>query len=139
MKWIPVIFLFSFFFFAGSSAIAAGPAASDEGFSRFFNDFQKAVGSGDKEKVASTIDFANFTWEETEALQKVKSKEAFLKNYDKMFTATIKKQIAAGKPTKVDDNSYFINWHTKTNEYSLDFTRKQGEDFKFLGLTIGPY
>jgi hypothetical protein len=130
--------LLLFFFSAGAFAFAADLTPKDEDFGRFFGDFQKAVASGDKEKVASMINFANFTWEENENLQQVKTKEAFLKNYDAMFTATIKKKIATYKPTKVDDNSYFVDWYIKDSEYSLDFTRKKGESFKFLGLTIGP-
>lgn len=77
------------------STFAADPATKDESFGRFFADFQKAVGSGDKEKVASMINFESFTWEENENLQQVKTKEAFLRNYGEMFTTTIKKKIAA--------------------------------------------
>jgi hypothetical protein len=132
-----LIILLLFLFSAGAIAFAAAPAPKDDSFARFLGDFQKAVGSGDKEKVASMINFASFTWDENEHLQQVKTKEAFLKNYDEMFTAKIKKYIAAWKPTKVDENSYFINWYTKDSEYSLDFTRKQGESFRFVGLTIG--
>jgi hypothetical protein len=129
------------FFSAGAFAFAAGPAPNDEGFGRFYSDFLKAVSSGDKEKVASIINFENFTWEDNESLRQVKTKEAFLNNYDKMFNATIKQKIvAAGKPTKVDENTYFINWYTKNSEYSMDFTRKRGEaNFKLLGLTVGPH
>ncbi len=83
------------------------------------------------------INFPNFTWEGRENLQ-VKTKEAFLNNYDKMFTPALKRKIiAAGKPSKVDDNTYFLNWYVKDTEYSLDFARKPGESFKFLGLTLG--
>lgn len=140
MKQILIILLF-FFLSAEAFAFAAGPPPKDETFSLFFSDFQKAVASGDKEKLASMINFESFTWEENENLRQVKTKEAFLKNYDAMFTATIKRKIAAaaGKPTKVDDNTYFLNWYANGKEYSLDFTRKKGEKiFKFLGLTIGP-
>jgi hypothetical protein len=55
-------------------------AAQDDGFARFFAEFQAAVKAGDKEKVASMIDFSDFAWEATDALREVKTKEAFLKN-----------------------------------------------------------
>jgi hypothetical protein len=132
-----LIILLLFLFSTGAFVFAVDLAPKDESFGRFFSDFQRAVSSGDKEKVASMINFASFTWDENEHLQQVKTKEAFLKNYDEMFTAKIKKYIATWKPTKVDENSYFINWYTKDSEYSLDFTRKQGESFTFVGLTIG--
>jgi hypothetical protein len=138
MKRVLWILIFGFFF-AGISAFAVSPATDDTGFDRFFSDFQKAVGSGDKEKLADMINFEHFTWEENENLQQVKTKEAFLMNYNQMFTATVKKRIATGKPTKADDNSYLINWHQKGNEYSLDFKREPGGRFNFLGLTVGPY
>jgi hypothetical protein len=116
---------------------AAGPAQNEDAFGLFFKEFKKAVDTDDKEKIASMISFPNFTWEGEQNLQ-VKTTEAFLKNYDKMFTPAFKKKItAAGKPSKVDENTYFLNWYVKDTEYSLDFTRKPGESFKFLGLSLG--
>ncbi len=131
-----LIILLLFFASVGAFAYAAGPAQKDGSFGLFFKDFQKALVSDDKEKMASMIDFPNFTWEENENLQ-VKTREDFLKNYDRMFTPAIKKKIAAaGKPTLVDENTYFLNWYVKDTDYSLDFARKPGESFKFLGLTL---
>lgn len=122
-----------------AGAVSIATAQNDESFGRFFSDFQKAVSAGDKEKVVSMIDFEHFTWEENEGLRQVKTKEAFLKSYNRIFTSTIRDKIATGKPIKVDDNAYFINWHTKKLDYSLDFTRNQSGSFRFLGLTVGPY
>jgi len=133
-----LIILLLFFSSVEAIAHAAGPLQKDESFDLFFKDFQKALVTDDKEKMASMINFPNFTWEENQNLRQVKTKEEFLKNYDKMFTPVIKKKIAAaGKPTRVDDKTYFLNWYVKDTEYSLDFTRKQGESFKFLGLSLG--
>ncbi|MGA2226238.1 MAG: hypothetical protein ABSH41_17515 [Syntrophobacteraceae bacterium] len=132
-----LIVLLLFFLAIGALAFAAGPARNDDSFGLFFRDFKKAVDTDDKEKMASLINFPNFTWEGSENLQ-VKTKEAFLNNYDRMFTPAVKKKItAAGKPSKVDDNTYFLNWYVKDTEYSLDFARKPDESFKFLGLTLG--
>ena len=120
------------------SALSADPVQKE--FSGFYSDFQNAVKSGDKDKVAALADFDGFTWEANESLQQnVKTKEAFVKNYDKMFTSEIKSRIAKSKPAKIDDNSYFINWHTKSLEYSLYFARQGDGGFRFLGLTVGPY
>lgn len=132
-----LIVLLLFFLAIGALAFAAGPARNDDSFGLFFSDFKKAVDTDDKEKMASLINFPNFTWEGSENLQ-VKTKEAFLNNYGRMFTPAVKKKIiAAGKPSKVDDNTYFLNWYVKDTEYSLDFARKPDESFKFLGLTLG--
>ena len=110
---------------------------SDDGFSRFYADFQNAVKAGDKERVASTIKFDHFDWEASDALREVKTKEAFLKNYDRMFTAVIKGNVATAKPIKTDEG-YFIMWHTKDLEYSLYFFREKDGGYSFLGLTVGP-
>jgi hypothetical protein len=93
-------------------------AQKHDGFSRFYAEFQSAVKADDKEKVASMTRFDNaFTWEETDALREVKTREAFLKNYGRMFTAVIKSKIATLKPVKTDEGYYFA-WHTKDLEYS---------------------
>jgi hypothetical protein len=135
--WLPMILLLSCIF-TGTHATAA-PTQKDELFSRFYADFQQAVKAGDKEKVANVTDFEGFTWEESESLRQIKSKEAFLKNYDKMFSSTIKSKIASSKPEKVDDDNYFIIWHTKNLEYSLCFSMGKDGSYKFEGLTKGPY
>lgn len=130
-----LIFLLLSFLSVGAFAFAAGPAQTDE-FGLFFKDFKKAVDTDDKETISSMINFPNFYWEENNL--QVKSKDAFLKNYDRMFTPVFKKKItAAGKPSKVDENTYFLNWYVQDTEYSLDFARKPGESFKFLGLSLG--
>jgi hypothetical protein len=110
---------------------------NDDGFARFFADFQSAVKAGDKEKVASTIKFDHFDWEANDALRKTKSKDAFLKNYARMFTPVIKSKVATAKPIKTDEG-YFIMWHTKDLEYSLYFFREKDGSYSFLGLTVGP-
>ncbi|MBI5589753.1 MAG: hypothetical protein HY881_04645 [Deltaproteobacteria bacterium] len=136
-KWLFIIVLLS--------CACAGNAATtlmqkDEIFNQFYADFQKAVKIGDKEQVASMTDFDDgFTWEANERFRQIKSKAAFLKNYNEMFTATIKNKIATAKPEKIDDNSFFINWHTKNLEYSLHFYRQGDGGFKFEGLAVGPY
>jgi hypothetical protein len=133
-----LIVLLLFFSSMGAFAHAVGPPQKDESFALFFKDFQKALATDDKEKMASMINFPNFSWEENQSLRQVKTREEFIKNYDKMFTPAIKKKIAAaGKPTRVDDKTYFLNWYVKDTEYSLDFVRKPGESFKFLGLSLG--
>jgi hypothetical protein len=123
---------------AGAAANAA-PAQKDEAFSRYYADFRNAVKTGDKEKVASLTDFEGFTWESSDSLRQVKTREAFLKNYDKMFTSTIKNRLATAKPEKINDDSYLINWRTKNLEYSLHFVRQGDDGFRFEGLAAGPY
>ena len=75
-------------------------SGQEGGFAKFYADFQAAVKAGDQEKVASMTSFDDFYWEATDALRQVKTREAFLKNYDKMFTAAIKNKIVTTKPKK---------------------------------------
>jgi predicted GH43/DUF377 family glycosyl hydrolase len=110
---------------------------NNDGFSRFYVEFQNAVKASDKETVAGTIKFDHFDWEASDALRAIKTKEAFLKNYERMFTPVIKSKIATGKPIKTDEG-YFIMWHTKDLEYSLYFFREKDGSYSFLGLTVGP-
>lgn len=117
---------------------AAFPSEEDRTFSHFYADFQKAVKTGDKEKVAGLTDFAGFTWEGNDKLQRIKTKEAFIKNYDSIFTSAIKDRVATSKPVKIDDDSYFISWQTGNLEYSFHFLRNQDESFRFEGLSAGP-
>lgn len=113
-------------------------AQKDDGFSRFYAEFQIAVKADDKEKVASMTRFdKDFTWEETDALREVKTREAFLKNYSRMFTAVIKSKIATLKPVKTDEGYYFA-WHTRDLEYSLYFACEKDGSYSFIGLTVGP-
>jgi ketosteroid isomerase-like protein len=117
----------------------AARAQKDDAFSRFFADFQAAVKAGDKEKVASMTSFDDFYWESNDALRQVKTKEDFLKNYDKMFTPAIKAKIATGTPKRNDQGDYFIIWHTKDLEYGINFDRGKDGSYKFHGHTVGPY
>jgi len=120
---------------------AAGTALAqkDDGFSRFYADFQAAVKTGDKEKVASMTSFDDFYWESTDALRQVKTKEAFLKNYDRMFTPAVKARIASSTPKRDEKGYYFIIWHTKDVEYGLNFDPQKDGGYKFHGHTVGPY
>jgi hypothetical protein len=123
-----------------SVVATAATTQKGEAFGRFYSDFQNAVKGDNKEKVADLTNFDTFTWEGSESLQKVKTKEAFLKYYGSMFTPTMKSRIATSKPVKINDDSYFISWHTKTQEYSMHFSRQgKGGSFKFEGLAVGPY
>lgn len=126
------------FLICAGSLQAAAYAQKGDGFSQFYADFQSAVKAGDKEKVASLTRFdKSFTWEETGALREVKTKEAFLKNYARMFTAVIKSKIATAKPVKTDEG-YYIACHTRDLEYSLYFSHESDGSYRFLGLTVGP-
>jgi len=114
-------------------------AAQDDGFAKFYAEFQAAVKAGDKEKVASMTDFDDFYWEATDALRHVKTREAFLKNYEKMFTPAIKNKIATAKPKKDEKGYYSIQWHTTNFEYGFEFKPQKDGGYKLEGYTVGPY
>src|SRR5215813_5546652 len=118
---------------------AASRAAQDDGFAKFYAQFQAAVKAGDKEKVASMTDFDDFYWEATDALRQVKTREAFLKNYDKMFTPAIKNKIATAKPKKDEKGYHSIEWHTTNTQYGFEFKPEKDGSYKLEGYTVGPY
>ena len=114
-------------------------AAQGDGFAKFFAEFQAAVKAGDKEKVANMTSFDDFYWEATDATREIKTREAFLKNYERLFTPAIKNKIATAKPTKGADGYYDIIWHTASTQYGFDFQPQKDGSYKFKGYTVGPY
>src|SRR5258708_23583468 len=83
-------------------------APQDDGFGQFYAGFKAAVKADAKDKVAGMINFEKFDWESNESLRQIKTREAFLKNYIRMFTPTVKNKIFVAKPTKSDNGDYFI-------------------------------
>jgi hypothetical protein len=127
--------------FVGMGVSVFGRAQQDDGFKQFYADFQSAVKAGDKEKVAGMISFDSFNWEtlNRESPDPVKTKEAFLKNYHKMFTPAVKAKIATARVERNERGNYFIIWHTKWTQYELYFAHEKDGSYKFLGLQIGAY
>jgi hypothetical protein len=117
----------------------AAHAAQDDGFAKFFAEFQAAVKAADKEKVANMTSFDDFYWEATDATRNIKTREAFLKNYDRLFTPAIKNKIATAKPKKGNDGYYDIIWHTTDTQYGFDFQPQKDGGYKFKGYSVGPY
>jgi len=118
---------------------AAKAAGQRDGFAKFFAEFQAAVKAGDKEKVANMTSFDDFYWEATDSTREIKTREAFLKNYERLFTPAIKNKIATAKPTKGADGYYDIIWHTASTQYGFDFQPQKDGSYKFKGYTVGPY
>src|ERR1700742_238367 len=108
-------------------------AQQDDGFSQFYASFQNAVKADDKEKIAGMTKFSSFTWEEIYDLRDVKTKEAFLTSYDKLFTRKIKNAIAQGKQEKNDEGDYRLTWRTRDKTYSLTFDRERDGSYRFVG------
>lgn len=122
-------------FFAFTLPSAAGPA---DGFAATFAQFQAAVKTGDKNKVADLTDFSDFFWDSDDSLRNVKTRADFLKNYDRMFTPDVKKRIATIKPSQDKTGSYHVAWQKDEMDYDLFFPPRKDGKWLLQGLAAAP-
>jgi hypothetical protein len=147
--------LFAFFAVFASFANAQTKTSDKKAFDVFFKAFKTAVAKGDKTAVASMTNFPFYdrTGEVMFPDNKLefKSKAAFIKNYDKIFTACVKQAIANEKPftkTKGEDNPG--GGGPEFGEFQLDneaagddrqaplYFKKVNGKYKLVGITYNP-
>ena len=122
-----------------ATAFASGvQKEKDTSFQDFFTEFQDAVKTGDKEKVADFISFDLFHWQGSDALRMVRTRESFLENYDRMFTLAIRNRIAQAKPKKDEYGTYSIVWRASDFDIALSFPQDRNGNYVFDGLTARP-
>lgn len=68
-------------------------------FNVFWKNFTTALAKNDKKAVASMTKFPFYWGEELDEAK-------FIKNFDKIFTPRVKRCLAKGKPTRVDEGIY---------------------------------
>jgi hypothetical protein len=147
--------LFAFFALFASFANAQTKASDKKAFDVFFKAFKTAVAKGDKTSVASMTNFPFYdrTGEVMFPGNKLefKSKAAFLKNYDKIFTAGVKQAIANEKPyTKIKGEDNPGGGGPEFGEFQLDnettgddrqaplYFKKVSGKYKLVGITYNP-
>lgn len=133
-------------------------------FGQFWTEFQSAVRTDDKAKLFSMIEICNFYWQESKLDLKTVDKlylkfqvedmksfyelgtldnyffedqNDFVRNYDRIFTKRVRREILETKSPKGSKQSYFIEWLEKNGSATLNFN-DSGNGFKFDGLEIGP-
>ena len=117
-----------------SSILLVTCAGADDGFAKWWPEFQAAVKAGDAKTTTADSKFP-MQWE-LGAVREVKSQEEFIRRFNTLFTADMKRAVAAEKPAQVPEG-YMITWHARGNEYSLYF-HPSGGGFALAGLSEGP-
>ena len=70
-------------------------------------------------------------------LRDIKTEAEFVRNFNKYFTAEIRRMIAQRKPERYP-NGYIITWKARGNEYSIYFKADPSGGFVLDGLSEGP-
>ena len=109
-------------------------AFADDGFAKWWPQFQAAVAKGD---AAAIIEGSKFPMQwENGPVRAIKSREDFVARFATYFTADMRRAVAREKPVNVPEG-YMITWRARGNEYSLYF-HPAGAKFVLAGLSEGP-
>ncbi|GEM_PF-1698086 len=118
-----------------SFLLASGARAGDDGFARWWPQFQTAVKSGDARAISADSKFP-MQWE-LGPVRQVQSQAEFIARFHKLFTADMTRAVAAEKPVRIPEG-YMITWHARGNEYAFYFHAAAGGGFALAGLSEGP-
>jgi hypothetical protein len=114
--------------------LALTATAADDGFAKWWPQFQSAVAKGDAKAMTEGSKFP-MQWE-LGAVREIKTREDFIARFANYFTADMKRAVASQKPVAVPEG-YMTTWKARGNEYSLYF-RPAGGSFALSGLSEGP-
>jgi hypothetical protein len=109
-------------------------SAADDGFAKWWPQFQAAVKSGDVKTALAGAEFP-MDWENG-PVRRIQTRADFETHFDSYFTADMKRAVATRKPVRVPEG-YMITWKARGNEYSLYFKPAAGS-FALHGLSEGP-
>jgi hypothetical protein len=119
----------------GALLMFATLAAADDGFAKWWPEFQASVAKSDAKAIVRGTQFP-LPWE----LGKVRSiatEADFVARFNTYFTADMRKAVAEQKPVSIPGDQHMITWHARGNEYSLYF-KPLGGSFVLLALSEGP-
>ena len=141
MKYIlPTIVLALAALIAPCLAQPVGTRAAE--FNAFYAKFQGAAKANDKQKLADLIAFPVEDWSverkgdvQTEA---IKDRADFLKRYDVLVTASMRKHVASAKPQPLPDGRYVVIWDDADAEFSFEFGYTAGTGYRVTSYSIGP-
>lgn len=142
----------------GVTVNAQTSATDKKAFNTFFNAFKKAVAANDKNAVAAMVNLPFYdrtaeVFSDSVISAESKSRAAFLKNYDLIFTKSVKAAIAKGKPyTKIkgEDNPggggpEFGEFQLNNDDYNESedrqsplFFKKIRSKYKLVGISYNP-
>jgi hypothetical protein len=121
---------------------AQPPGAHAAEFNTFYAKFLGAAKTNDRQKLADLIAFPVEDWSverkgdvQTEA---IKDRADFLKRYDVLFTASMRKHVASAKPQPLQDARYVVIWDDANTEFSFEFGYTVGTGYRVTSYSIGP-
>jgi hypothetical protein len=121
--------------FFALALLAAAAIAADDGFAKFWPQFQAVVAKNDAKSIIQGVQFP-LEWE-LGKVRKIDSNADFLSHFSAYFTADMRRAVATQKPVSIPDAKYMITWHARGNEYSMYF-KSQGGTWALVGLSEGP-
>jgi hypothetical protein len=116
-------------------ALTALSTSADDGFAKWFKQFQSAVAKSNGEFVTDRAEFP-MDWEYGQT-RKIQARAVLVGKFDFYFTDDIKKAVASAKPERVPTGEYLITWKARGNEYSMYF-KPAGASFALYALSEGP-
>lgn len=114
--------------------LAMGASGADDGFLKWWPQFQAAVAKGDAKAVSEGAKFP-MDWENG-PVRKIQTREDFIARFNTYFTADMKRAVASRKPVDIPEG-HMIFWNARGNQYSLYF-HPAGASFVLAGLSEGP-
>jgi hypothetical protein len=114
--------------------LSLGAKGADDGFAKWWPQFQAAVAKGDAKGITERAKFP-LQWE-LGPVREIKTREDFAARFATYFTADMKKAVASGKPVAIP-GGYMIVWKARGDEYSFIF-RPAGASYALFGLSEGP-
>jgi hypothetical protein len=115
--------------------ISTVAAVADDGFAKWYKQFQTAVAKGNADFVTERAEFP-MDWEYGQT-RKIQARSVLVVKFDFYFTDDVKNAVAAGKPVRLSAGEYCITWKARGNEYSMYF-KPAGGSFTLYGLSEGP-
>ena len=141
----PRLFVASLLISIASTApsFAATPACNGPEFSAFRTEFTNAANAGDKAKLAKMIAFPVEYWvaatKSDAQTEGVKDEAEFLKRYDQLFTAFMRKGLKTAKLTPLQEGRCALMWHDANSEFSFEFRYVPEAGYRMSGYDVGAY
>lgn len=116
-------------------ACAASVPAADDGFAKWWSEFQASTARNDAKAFVKGIQYP-IDWE-LGKVRKISTEADFIAHYNAYVPADMRKAIATQKPVLLPSGVYLIIWHARGDEYSLHFIL-HGETWSLFALAEGP-
>jgi len=90
----------------------------DPAFAKWWQKFQMAVMRHDIRAIDKGVEFP-LDWQVSSEVRAARSESDFAANFGLFFTPEVTKNVLAGKPEKLANGNYVVNWKSNGKDYSL--------------------